>query len=189
MTGRAARPVIAIDGPSGSGKSTVARRLADVLGLPHLDTGGLYRAVTLAVLRRGMDIHDAKACSEVARTVRIEQRGGRTYLCGEDVEDEIRGDEVTAAVSVVSAHPGVRDALLPVQRSAAAEGGVVEGRDIGSVVLPDADLKVYLTASPEERARRRALERGIEDVAATQRDLSRRDLQDEGRAVAPLTRA
>lgn len=189
MTARPARPVVAIDGPSGSGKSTVARGLAAELRVPHVDTGGLYRAVTLAVLRRGVDPRDEAACSETATTVRIEQRGGRTYLGGEDVEEEIRGEEVTAAVSMVSAHPTVRAAMLPVQREAAAAGGVVEGRDIGTVVFPDADLKVYLTASPEERARRRASERGSEDPVAVKRDLWRRDRHDEGRAVAPLTQA
>ncbi|MFN2557094.1 MAG: ribosome biogenesis GTPase Der [Nitriliruptorales bacterium] len=189
MTAFPARPLIAIDGPSGSGKSSVSRALAAKLGLPHLDTGGLYRAVTLAVLRRGVDIRDAEACSDIAESVRIEQRGGHTYLCGEDVEEEIRGREVTAAVSVVSSHRGVREAMLPIQREAAAQGGVVEGRDIGSVLLPDADLKVYLTASPEERARRRASQQGSEDRAAVERELSARDRQDEGRPVAPLTRA
>lgn len=184
-----ARPVVAIDGPSGSGKSTVARGLAAELGLPHVDTGALYRAVTLAVLRRGVDPRDEVTCSEIARTVRVEQRSGHTYLYGEDVEQEIRSAEVTAAVSAVSAHPEVREAMLPIQRQAACEGGVVEGRDIGTVVLPDADLKVYLTASSEERGRRRASEWGIEDPAAVERDLRQRDRQDERRAVAPLTQA
>ncbi len=189
MTARRDRPVIAIDGPSGSGKSTIARGLAAELGLPYLDTGGLYRAVTLAVLRRGVDPRDSEGCAGIARAVRVEQRGGRTYLCGEDVDDEIRGEEVTAAVSAVSAHPALREAMLPIQRESAAEGGIVEGRDIGTIVLPDADLKVYLTASSEERARRRALQSGMEDRDAVERELSRRDRQDEGRPVAPLIQA
>ncbi len=184
-----AGPVVAIDGPSGSGKSTVARGLAAELGLPHVDTGALYRAVTLAVLRHDADPGDETACAEIVRRVHIDQRGGRTYLCDEDVEEEIRAEEVTAAVSRVSAHPAVRDAMIPVQRKAADRGGVVEGRDIGTVVFPDADLKVYLNASLEERARRRAAEFGSGDQAAVERDLHRRDRQDAGRAVAPLRQA
>lgn len=184
-----ARRVVAIDGPSGAGKSTVARGLAAELGLPHVDTGALYRAVTLALLRRGVDPADEAGCAEIARSVRIEQRGGRTQLCGEDVEEEIRGEDVTAAVSLVSAHQAVRDAMIPVQRQAADRGGVVEGRDIGTVIFPDADLKVYLTASREERARRRASQLGSGDQSAVERDLHRRDMQDAGRVVAPLAQA
>ncbi|MDP8927368.1 MAG: ribosome biogenesis GTPase Der [Actinomycetota bacterium] len=186
MTGRT---VVAIDGPSGSGKSTVARGLAAELGLPHVDTGALYRAVTLAVLRSGTDPGDEPACAEIARSARIEQRAGHAHLCGEDVEEEIRGKDVTAAVSMVAAHPSVREAMVPVQRQAAEDGGVVEGRDIGTVVFPDADLKIYLTASREERARRRASQLGRVDQASVENDLYRRDRQDAGRAVAPLTQA
>ncbi|MDP8960196.1 MAG: ribosome biogenesis GTPase Der, partial [Actinomycetota bacterium] len=156
---------------------------------PHVDTGALYRAVTLAVLRSGVDPSDEPACAEIARTVRIEQRAGHAHLCGDDVEEEIRGKNVTAAVSTVSAHASVREAMVPVQRQAAEDGGVVEGRDIGTVVFPDADLKIYLTASREERARRRASQLGSADQVTVERDLYQRDMQDAGRAVAPLAQA
>jgi len=176
--------VVAIDGPAGAGKSTVSRAVAKVLRVPHLDTGALYRAVTLAALRAGVTIDDAEACGEIARTAVLEQRGGRTFLDDEDVEDAIRGEDVTAAVSTVAAHASVRDALVPLQRDLARNGAVVEGRDIGSVVLPDADLKVFLTATPEERARRRAHEVGAVDAG---RRLAERDARDAGRPIAPLT--
>jgi GTP-binding protein len=180
--------IVAIDGPAGSGKSTVARRLAEVLGVPHVDTGALYRAVTLACLRAGVDLDDDAACGEVARGLEVRRVDGRTLLDGEDVEDEIRGDEVTAGVSAVSALPAVRDAMTPLQRAAASGGGVVEGRDIGSVVLPHADLKVFLTASPEERARRRAEQYGQEVTEEAVAALRERDAADSSRRVAPLTR-
>jgi GTP-binding protein len=185
-------PVVAIDGPAGSGKSTVAQRVATSLGVPHLDTGALYRAVTLACLRAGVDVTDADACEAVARRVEVDRRDGRTWLDGEDVEDEIRGPEVTAAVSAVSAHAGVRAAMTPIQRTTAARAGaVVEGRDIGTVVLPDADLKVFLTASVEERTRRRAAQLGLPDADADtlRAELERRDLLDGSREVAPLLKA
>ncbi|MBW3662947.1 MAG: ribosome biogenesis GTPase Der [Actinobacteria bacterium] len=183
-------PIVAIDGPAGSGKSTVARRLAEVLEVPHLDTGAYYRAVTLEVLRRGAAPSDADAATEAADEVHIERVDDRTYLDGEDVEDEIRGPDVTAAVSVVSAHPGVRDAVMPLQRDAARiEGGVIEGRDIGTVVLPDADLKVFLTASPQERARRRGAQVGTADLEAVEAELVERDRLDSSRQVAPLEAA
>jgi cytidylate kinase len=146
-------PVVAIDGPAGSGKSTVAGRVADELGVPHLDTGALYRAVTLACLRAGVDLADAASCETIARRVTIDRHGDRTHLDGEDVEEEIRADRVTNAVSQVASHAGVRAAMTPVQRAAASDGAVIEGRDIGTVVFPDADLKVFLTASVEERSR------------------------------------
>jgi GTPase len=184
------RPVVAIDGPAGSGKSTIARHVAEALGVPHVDTGALYRAAALACLRAGVDLADERACTEVVRAVRIDRVDDRTLLDDEDVEDEVRGDAVTAAVSTVSAHPGVRDALLPAQRRAVtATGGVMEGRDIGSVVLPDADLKVYLTASPEERARRRAKQLGRDDVEVLAAQIAERDGRDAGRATSPLVRA
>ncbi|MGH3440622.1 MAG: ribosome biogenesis GTPase Der [Nitriliruptorales bacterium] len=183
-------PIIAIDGPSGAGKSTVARRLAARLGIPHVDTGALYRAVTLAVLRAGVDPEDAGACAAVAKDVQIERRDGRTLIDGEDVEGEIRDDPVTRLVSTVSAHPEIREAMIPVQRAAAsAAGGVVEGRDIGTVVFPDADFKVFLTASHEARTRRRAAELGQQDLEAVSREIQRRDAVDSARAVAPLTQA
>jgi GTPase len=180
-------PVVAIDGPAGSGKSTVARLVADALAVPHIDTGALYRAAALACLRADIDLDDAAACTTLVADRHIEWFEGRTLLDGEDVEDEIRGPEVTAAVSRVSAHPGVRDATTPAQRRAVVEqGGVVEGRDIGTVVLPDADLKVFLTASVEERARRRAGQVGRDDLAAIVAELEQRDRLDSGREVAPL---
>ncbi|MEX1177808.1 MAG: ribosome biogenesis GTPase Der [Nitriliruptor sp.] len=184
-------PVVAIDGPAGSGKSTVAARVAEALDVPHIDTGALYRAATLACLRAGVDLDDGANCTSVTVASRIDRDdvAGRTYLDGEDVEDEIRGPEVTAAVSTVSAHHGVRSALTPAMRRAVRDGGVVEGRDIGSVVLPDADVKVFLTASIEERARRRAEQSGREDVEALVAELRTRDAADSDRPVDPLVRA
>jgi cytidylate kinase len=183
----AQRVVVAIDGPAGSGKSTVAGALAERLGVPHVDTGAHYRAATLAVLRAGADVTDPVACARIARAARIAREGGRTLLDGEDVEDEIRGPEVTAAVSAVSAHPALRAALLEGQREeVAARGAVVEGRDAGTVVVPDAPLKVWLTASPRERAARRAAQLGEHDpeaVAAQAADLARRDAADAARMV------
>lgn len=186
--------VVAIDGPAGSGKSTVARAVARALGLEVLDTGAMYRAVTLAVLAAGADPADPEACAAAARSVRIDL-GARVVLDGRDVTEAIRGPEVTAAVSAVSAHPAVREVLVGHQRAwAEAHGGaVVEGRDIGTVVFPQATLKVFLTASDEERARRRARDEAAADrtadVAAVQADLARRDRLDAGRAVSPLVAA
>ena len=180
---------VAIDGPAGTGKSSAAARVADALGLPHVDTGAFYRAVTLAILRRDVPLDDHGACTEVATSVDVRRDGGRTLLDGEDVEDEIRADEVTAAVSKVAAIPGVRDAVTPLQRAQVhAHGGVVEGRDIGTVVLPDADVKVWLTADAETRAERRAAQTGqeVEEVLAEQQA---RDTADANRAVAPLAQA
>ncbi|MGA1774665.1 MAG: ribosome biogenesis GTPase Der [Nitriliruptoraceae bacterium] len=180
--------VVAIDGPAGSGKSTVAAAVAARLGLRHLDTGAIYRAITLACRRAGVDPADGVACAALAGAVRITQADRRTSLDGEDVEDEIRGPAVTAAVSQVSAHAEVRAALLGHQRALAADGAVVEGRDIGTVVLPDADLKVFLTAEPGERARRRAAQSGA-DPAAVEAEQRARDDADAGREVAPLRAA
>lgn len=186
--------VVAIDGPAGSGKSTVARAVAAALGLEVLDTGAMYRAVTFAVLDAGADPGDAEACGAAARSATIEL-GTRVLLDGRDITDAIRGPEVTAAVSSVSAHPAVREVLVGHQRAwAEAHGGaVVEGRDIGTVVFPHATVKVFLTASDEERARRRArdeeaADRAV-DVAAVQADLERRDRLDSGRATSPLVAA
>ncbi len=182
--------VVAIDGPAGSGKSTVAGLVAHALGVPHLDTGAVYRAAALACLRAGVDLDDGAACTRVVSGVTIERVDERTLLDGEDVEDEIRGPAVTAAVSRASAHAGVRDALRPAQRRAArARGGVVEGRDIGTVVLPDADVKVFLTASVEERARRRAEQTGRSDLAVLADEIRERDDADASRDVAPMLRA
>ena len=180
---------VALDGPAGSGKSSVARALADRLGAAHLDTGAVYRAITLACMRGRADLEDGGACAAIARTSQVAHRDGRTFLDGEDVEEEIRGDAVSLNVSVVSAHAAVREVLLDHQRALAADGGVVEGRDIGTVVLPDADLKVLLTASAEERARRRAAQLGREDVAELQEAIERRDALDRTREVAPMRAA
>lgn len=186
--------VVAVDGPSGSGKSTVSRAVADDLGLEVLDTGAMYRAVTQAALARGLDLADGDALGALARTVTIEVTDV-VLLDGTDVSDAIRGPEVTGAVSAVSAHPQVREELVARQRAWVAErgGGVVEGRDIGTVVFPDAPLKIYLTADEEERARRRqrdeeAAERRT-DVAAVADALARRDRLDSTRTVSPLAAA
>jgi cytidylate kinase len=184
--------VVAIDGPSGSGKSTVARAVAEELGLPVLDTGAMYRAVTLAVLEQGAALDDAATCAAIARASDITVEDGVTVLDGRDVSREIRGPLVTGAVSIVSAHPEVRGVLVARQRAWVARhgGGVVEGRDIGTVVFPDATVKVFLVASDDERARRRHRDEmaaaravAVEDVKAA---LDRRDALDTGRAVSPL---
>ena len=181
---RVALPVvIAIDGPAGSGKSTIAGALAGALDLPHVDTGAFYRAATLAVLNAGADPRDAEACLAVVRRLDIARRAGRTMLGGQDVEAEIRGAAVTAAVSAVSAHRAVREALLAAQRAGVgSRGAVVEGRDAGTVVVPDASLKIWLTASVETRAARRAAQVG-EDPAAQLADIARRDQQDARQMV------
>ncbi len=171
--------VIAIDGPAGAGKSTVSRRLAQSLGLPRLDTGAMYRAVAWAALHGGVDPGDGEAVAGIAGTATIEV-GEQVTADGVDITEAIRSPEVNRAVSAVAANPAVRRLLVDRQRRWVDEhgGGVVEGRDIGSVVFPDATLKIYLTASPEERARRRSDE-GSEGVA-------RRDRLDSTRAVSPL---
>ncbi len=187
--------VIAIDGPSGSGKSTVAREVAAALDLAVLDTGAMYRAVTLAALDAGVALDDADACAAVVRTSVITVEDDVTMLSGRDVSAEIRGPVVTGAVSTVSAHAPVRDILVAQQREwvAGHGGGVVEGRDIGTVVFPDATVKVFLVASDEERARRRQRDEmaaartvAVEDVQAA---LDCRDAIDSGRAVSPLRAA
>jgi len=183
------RPVVAIDGPSGAGKSTVARGVAALLGFEVLDTGAMYRAVTLAALEGGVDVDDEAGCAALARRATIEQQGATTRLDGRDVSAAIRGADVTAAVSSVSAHPGVRAVLVEHQRAwlAARRGGVVEGRDIGTVVFPDAAVKVFLTASELERARRRRDEaQPSAEVGTVQAELERRDHLDSTRATSPL---
>ena len=173
--------VVAIDGPVGSGKSTVAKAVAARLGLAHLETGAMYRAVAVAVLRRGVEpTADDPALAEVARDMRMEV-GERLVVDGEDVTEELRRPEVGRAVSVVAADAGVRAEMVRRQREwvTSRGGAVVEGRDIGSVVFPDATLRVYLTASDEERARRR----GGDETAA---DVARRDRIDSSRSASPL---
>ncbi len=181
--------VIAIDGPSGAGKSTVGRALAHRLGLEYLDTGAMYRAVTFAVLRRGLD-PDGDDVAKVAEALDMRIDDDGVTVDGVDATVEIRGREVTSAVSAVAANSRVRAELVRRQRAWVAErgGGVVEGRDIGSVVFPDAPLKLYVTASPRVRAERRVAEIGgsIDDVEAS---IIERDRKDSSRADSPLTEA
>ncbi len=189
--------VVAVDGTSGSGKSSTCRAVADRLGLRYLDTGAQYRAMTWWMLRHGVDVHDPAAVAARAQEPQIvsgtDPLGPTITVDGTDVSVEIRSDEVNGAVSPVSAVPEVRARLVDLQRSIVGdpggrEGGiVVEGRDIGSVVCPDAEVKVYLTADAAARAARRAQENGGADVAATEASLLARDRIDSGRAVAPLT--
>lgn len=185
--------IIAIDGPAGSGKSTVARRLAAALGLTFLDTGAMYRAVTLAALERGVEPMDEAGCGELARLLRLEfDADGRIRIDGKPGEPAIRSDEVTRWVSAVSAHPRVRGAIVPQQRAQADRGlGIVaEGRDIGTVVFPRADFKFFLTASAEERARRRSLEKHEpERFHEFLADIQRRDHHDSTRHDSPLKQA
>jgi cytidylate kinase len=186
--------VVALDGPSGTGKSTVARRLADRLGARYLDTGAMYRAVTLAVLRAGIDPTDASAVGEVTATATLElstdPHQPATWLDGQRVDAEIRSDEVTAAVSAVSAVAIVRQRLVAQQRELIAAGSiVVEGRDIGTVVWPQARPKVYLTAQAQVRAQRRAAELATDQVTDVAAAITRRDAYDSTRSTSPLTRA
>jgi CMP/dCMP kinase len=182
--------VIAIDGPAGSGKSTVARGVAAALGLPTLDTGAMYRAVALAALEAGVDLDDGDAVAAIARAARLDLDDGRIELDGSDVSKEIRGPRVTGVVSQVSSHPAVRAVLVERQRSWVAEhgGGVVEGRDIGTVVLTDAPVKVFITARDDIRAARR---QGDEAAAARRVTVGdvQRALEDRDRADSTLGRA
>jgi cytidylate kinase len=178
--------VIAIDGPAGAGKSTVARGVAGELGFTYLDSGAMYRCVALATLQGGADLDDGEAVGALAEGLGIDFDGRRVLLDGEDVSDEIRTPEVSAAASQVSVHPRVRDAMVARQRELiAAADYVAEGRDIGTVVSPDSPLKVFLTASDEERARRRAAETGedVEAVLAAQRQRDARDTEREHGAL------
>ena len=183
--------VIAIDGPAGSGKSTVARAVAERLGLEYLDTGAMYRAVAFAVLRAGGDPADADFAASVARTIALEVGADGVTVDGADATVEIRGPAVTRAVSAVAANPDVRAELVARQRDWAARrgGGVLEGRDIGTVVFPDAELKVFLTAEPDERALRRAREAVDLDYETVAADLTRRDRIDSTRRADPLVAA
>jgi CMP/dCMP kinase len=207
------RPIVAIDGPAGAGKSTVARRLAEELGYVLVDTGAMYRAVALAAARRGVPWNDGERVAAVARGIvgaraltfdRDPVLGVRVFLHGDwsgtgveertDVSEAIRTPEIAQGASTVSAHGEVRHVLLDMQRQAGSEGGVVlEGRDIGTVVFPDAEVKFFLTASPEVRARRRHDELVAKGqnvtFAETLADVRERDARDSGRAVAPLRQA
>lgn len=189
---------IAIDGPAGTGKSTVARGLARELGARYLDTGSMYRIVTLALLRSGVNVDDAgavAAAADVPLAVGYDPDREQSFLAGEDVSLAIRGDDVTRAVSLVAAVPAVRENLVRLQRELASGPGsvVVEGRDIGTVVLPEADLKIFLTASAETRARRRNdqnVQAGLaDDYETVLAGVIRRDHLDSTRAVSPLRAA
>ena len=178
-----------MDGPSGTGKSTVSREVAKRTRLPHLDTGAYYRAATLAAIRAGADLESGEEVIRAVQSADITEEEGRIYLDGADVTSEIRGDLVTAHVSRVSAYPEVREILVRRQRMWVKEHGgsaVVEGRDIGSVVFPDATVKIYLDADPEVRARRRALQVG-DDPDQVIADLQRRDTYDSTRTTSPLS--
>ena len=183
--------VIAIDGPAGSGKSTVGRRLAERLGLTYLDTGAMYRAVAFAAIRQGVDPDEAASVAALARAIDIVVDDDGVRVDDIDASVEIRGPEVTRAVSMVAANPAVREELRARQRAWALErgGGVIEGRDIGTVVFPDATLKVYLTASVEVRARRRAKEMTDLEYDEVAADIARRDAADSGRTDSPLATA
>lgn len=186
---RVAPKVLAIDGPAGSGKSTIAKLLAGRLQIPHLDTGAMYRSVTWAVMDAGVATDDFDAVGEAARTAEIVMRPTAVVVDGRDVTSQIREPEVTALVSTVAANPQVRVVLVEAQRAWARARGaaVIEGRDIGTAVFPDADLKVYLNASVSERARRRAAETGETDLAAMEQAIEHRDHLDMTRETDPLT--
>jgi CMP/dCMP kinase len=180
--------VIAIDGPAGAGKSTVARALASELGFTYLDSGAMYRSLALTALREGVDTHAADDLGERAATLPVALADGRVELGGEDVSAAIRSPEVSAAASEVSVHPQVRAAMVARQREMIATGRyVAEGRDIGTVVSPESPLKVFLTASPDERARRRAADTGedADAVAAAQAERDERDREREHGALRP----
>ena len=184
--------VVALDGPAGSGKSTVAKLLATALQLAYLDTGAMYRSVAFACLEQGVDLDDLEQVAEVGRQAAIElDPDGTVTVNGVDATAAIRGPEVTASVSAVASNPAVRTELVQRQRAWAVAngGGVLEGRDIGTVVFPDALLKIYLDARPEVRAARRAGEVPSSDVETIAADIERRDAIDSTRAASPLSRA
>lgn len=186
--------IVAIDGPAGAGKSTVARAVAARLGFAYLDTGSLYRGLAAAALGKGVSPSDGPALANLARSLEMDGASGRVSIEGADVTERLRDPDVTASVSEVSAHPEVRAALIPVQRQSVAAGPtVVEGRDIGTVVFPDAQVKIWLTASPRERARRRAREMGdieqAEWLEEVEKSIVARDQADSERAASPLARA
>lgn len=189
---------VAIDGPSGAGKSTLAKRLAKVLGYLYVDTGAMYRSIGLFALRKGVDPKDEAAVTALLPQIQIELRyvdgAQRVLLCGEDVSEAIRAEEVGMATSAVSAHPPVRAFLLELQRGMARTHDILmDGRDIGTVILPNASVKIFLTASAEARATRRfreLQEKGVDtDFETVLEDIRRRDYQDSHRATAPLRQA
>lgn len=196
--------IVAIDGPAGSGKSTVAHAIAERCGLTYLDTGAMYRCVTLACLEKGISLEDTEAMAQIAREVRIEfgtsEHGQTVILNGKDVTAAIRTPQIDRTVSIVSAVPEVREAMVVLQRAVGEQGSVVaEGRDIGTVVYPNAEVKVFLTANAEARAHRRAVQREGKDAATDSsatadsakeqqilEDIRRRDELDSSRSAAPL---
>jgi cytidylate kinase len=181
--------IVAIDGPAGAGKSTVARSVAQRLGFLYIDTGAMYRAVALWALRAGVPLDDTHRLEQLARQARIELTGDQVLLNGEDVTAAIREPQVGEAASKAAASGGVRRAMLEEQRRiGAAQSSVMEGRDIGTVVFPDAQVKIFLDAHPEERARRRAKETGVSEQQVA-REIRERDHRDRTRAEAPLTQA
>lgn len=189
---------VAIDGPSGAGKSSLAKRLAADLGYVYVDTGAMYRSIGLYAVRQGADLHDAAAVAtllpQIRLDIRLEEGTQHVYLNGEDVSEAIRAEEIGMAASAVSAHPAVREFLLDTQRGLAANQNVLmDGRDIGTVVLPHATVKIFLTASAEARAQRRCKELQDKgqpaDFATVLADIRQRDDQDTHRAVAPLRQA
>lgn len=182
--------VIAIDGPAGAGKSTIARALAARLNLHYLDTGAMYRAVTCAAVARNISVDNRDLVAELARELEVDVRDDGVFVDGEDVTAAIRTPEITASVSAVAANSGVRAEMRARQQAWAVQrgGGVIEGRDIGSVVFPDAELKLYLTASPRTRAERRVAEAGG-NVDEIERAIAARDHYDSNRADSPLTTA
>lgn len=188
---------IAIDGPAGAGKSTLARLLSQRLGIPYVDTGAIYRALALKAYRLGIGEEEEEKLGELARNLDInfkwDDGGLRIFLEGEDVSEEIRTPEITRLSSPISKHPKVREALLGLQRELAKGGAIMEGRDIGTVILPDADVKIFLTASVKERAKRRYLElkeKGHDvDLEQLEKEIEERDKRDATRDIAPLKMA
>ncbi|WP_066923987.1 (d)CMP kinase [Murdochiella massiliensis] len=181
---------IAIDGPSGSGKSSVADRLADALHMAHLDTGAMYRAITLDLLEQGIDVNDEQAVDDRLNQLNLKMEDNRVFLDNRDVTARVRADDVTRNVSVVSGYRAVREKMVAMQQAIASSADVIlDGRDIGTVVLPNADLKIFLDATPEERARRRLQDKksmstmAYEEVLA---DIRRRDQYDSTRLISPL---
>jgi cytidylate kinase len=188
------RVIVAVDGPSGAGKGTVARATARALDYTHVDTGAMYRAVAWRALDLGIDVDDAESVAALAAAARLALDGGRTVIDGHDVTDAIRTPAIDMAAAAVARNPGVRAVLVERQRAMGKHGGVVmEGRDIGTVVFPAADVKVYLDASPDERARRRAADPahrgGPATVAHVAEGMAARDKSDSSRSVSPLIRA
>ena len=182
--------VIAIDGPAGAGKSTVARRVAEQIEVPYLDTGAMYRCVALQCLRLGVNANDVEKVAKIANEIHISLHESTVGLNGEDVSEAIRTSDVASVVSLIAVHSPVRDAMRSQQRQWIQQmgGGVIEGRDIGTVVFPNADIKIFLTASPHERAKRRVAQSGgdLEEVAA---GIAERDRIDSTREDSPLVPA